>query len=82
MKIAPTDLDHSQRRVFEYLALDKDAPLAFMPSVGPKSIEKLIALGLVEIAPRSSLQGSHYRLTKTGNDMRGELARRMLIPRY
>jgi hypothetical protein len=60
--------------------LDEGEPLLKMPSVGGNSINELIKLGLVEVAPRISLGKQCYRLTKTGNNMHEELSRLKLIP--
>ena len=73
------DLNHSVRLAFAYLASSEGESLADMPSVGPKSIDDLIKLGLVEIAVQAS-SGKCYRLTKAGYDMYDELSRLKLIP--
>jgi len=52
-----------------------------MPSVGPKTIDALIKLGLIEIAHNLQGVAPRYGLTKAGDDMHEELSRLMLIPR-
>jgi hypothetical protein len=82
MSISPKDLNRPQRLAIGYLALlDEGEPLLKMPSVGRNSINELIKLGLVEVAPRISLGKQCYRLTNTGNNMHEELSRLKLIPR-
>jgi hypothetical protein len=66
--------------VFGYLALSEGKSLAYMPFVGHKSIDELIELGLVEIAPQTLVGEPRYRLTRAGNDMHQELTRLKLIP--
>jgi hypothetical protein len=79
MTIALENLDHFQRRALSYLGLNKDTPLNSMPFVGPKSMEKLIKLGLVETASKHSQEVPYYRLTEAGNYAREALARLWLI---
>jgi hypothetical protein len=82
MVTSPMTLDHSQRRAIGFLASEYGRSLMTMPHVGPKTIDALIKLGLIEIAPHN-LHGvaPRYGLTKAGNNMHEELSRLMLIPR-
>jgi hypothetical protein len=80
--ISPRDLNRPQRRAIGYLAsLPEGEPLLNMPFVGKQSIDELIDLGLIEVAPRISAGEPCYRLTKAGNHMHEELVRLKLIPR-
>ena len=81
MVTSPMTLNHSQRRAIGFLASEYGRSLITMPSVGLKTIDALIKLGLIEIAPHNLHGEPRYRLTKTGNNMHEELSRLMLIPR-
>ena len=81
MDISPIALNHSQRRAIGFLASEYGRSLITMPYVGPKTIDALIKLGLIEIAPHNLHGEPRYGLTKAGNNMHEELSRLMLIPR-
>lgn len=81
MVISPTALNYWQRRSIGYLASGNSGALINMPNVGPKTIDALIALGLVDVAPLDLPDVPRYRLTKAGDDMYEELSRLNLIPR-
>jgi hypothetical protein len=81
MGVSPKDLNRPQRRIFGYLASSEGESLADMPLVGQKSIDDLIDLRLVEIAPQTWAGKPCYRLTTAGKEMHEELFRLKLIPR-
>jgi len=81
MDISPIALNHSQRRAIGFLASEYGRSLITMPYVGPKTIDALIKLGLIEIALHNLHGEPRYGLTKAGNNMHEELSRLMLIPR-
>ena len=81
MVTSPMTLNHSQRRAIGFLASEYGRSLITMPSVGPKTIDALIKLGLIEIAHNLQGVAPRYGLTKAGDDMHEELSRFMLIPR-
>jgi hypothetical protein len=80
MSISPQDLRYSERLVFKYLAATKEVSLAAMPFVGPKTVVKLVGLGLIEAMGQDSLGEPCYCLTKAGKVMHAELSKRFLIP--
>jgi hypothetical protein len=81
MDISPIALNHSQRRAIGFLASEYGRSLITMPYVGPKTIDALIKLGLIEIALHNLHGEPRYGLTKAAKNMHEELSRLMLIPR-
>jgi hypothetical protein len=81
MGISPMALNHPQRRAIGFLASEYGGSLITMPKVGPKTIDALIKLGLIGIAPHNLHGEPRYRLTKAGNNIHEELSRLMMIPR-
>ena len=80
MDISPMALNHTQRRAIGFLASEYGQSLITMPYVGPKTIDALIKLGLIEIAPHNLHSEPRFGLTKAGNNMHEKLSRLMLIP--
>jgi hypothetical protein len=81
MNISPIALNRPQRRAIGFLASEYGQSLITMPYVGPKTIDALIKLGLIEIAPHNLHGEPRFGLTNAGNNMHEKLSRLMLIPR-
>jgi hypothetical protein len=79
MTISPWDLNVPERRCIGRLCSIAE-PLANMPFVGQQTVDKLITLGLVEVAPPEPNTGVHYKLTDAGDNMHEQLWKINRIP--
>jgi hypothetical protein len=68
-----------ERRCLDRLFMDE--PLANMPGVGKRSIQRLLELGLIEESPNTPLGGDlRYRCTDEGKRIREDMRKANRIP--